>query len=91
MNRSLRNAPSTHLGLKDKLLAKNISPDVFVEDGKHPAPAALAMEMEAECQATIEIKDTDEAWEAARTNWLQGKPPTNDSKWKSGVFYSVTF
>lgn len=84
--RALRNAPAMHLGLKEKILASGINPEVFVPTATQPAPASVAIQMEAECQATIEIHEDFPDWEAAHAAWLSGKPPTNSPEWKKGVF-----
>jgi hypothetical protein len=72
----LRNAPSFHVGLVAKLVASGIN----------PAAAAFSSALENACKASIEIKESDDDWESAYKNWLNGKPPTNSLDWKSGTF-----
>lgn len=72
----LRNAPSFHIGLVAKLVACGIN----------PVAAALSSSLENSCKATVEIKESDADWESAYQSWLNGKPPTNSSDWKSGTF-----
>lgn len=35
---------------------------------------------------TISIRESDPQWEQAHANWVNGKKPTDDPRWKTGVF-----
>jgi hypothetical protein len=39
-------------------------------------------------KAPIEISEDTPEWELAYQNWLAGKTPTTDPRWKEGVFLS---
>ena len=36
-------------------------------------------------EPTIVIEKGDDLWDEAYSNWIKGKPPTNDPKWKSCI------
>lgn len=36
---------------------------------------------------TISIRESDPEWPAAYANWINGKPPTNSSLWKKGIYF----
>jgi hypothetical protein len=39
-----------------------------------------------EIKDSILIKEDSPEWDEAYSSWLSGKNPTNDPRWKSGVF-----
>lgn len=78
--RVLRNAPSTWLDKADQ--PPIIDPGTGAVLGW---PPFVAM-----CWATIEIKEGSVEWATAYEQWRLGKNPTEDVKWKVGVFMCYT-
>lgn len=37
----------------------------------------------------IEIREDSPDWDTAYNKWISGKNPSNDPRWKEGVFMSV--
>ena len=74
-----RNAPSVWLD-------KSVLPVVLDHEGK---PASWVPILAAS-QATIEIQENQPEWEAAYQRWQAGKNPTDDPRWKLGMFLCWT-
>lgn len=73
--KALRNAPSFWL-------CKGSEPLVLASDG---TPAGW-FPLVAACKATIEIREDQPEWKEAYARWQSGKNPTDDPRWKLGVF-----
>ncbi len=73
--KALRNAPGVWLHKRGEPLVLDIM--------GQPAGWAPLVEVGT---ATVEVREDGPGWEEAHGRWLVGKMPTDDPRWKAGVF-----